>query len=225
MIGALKTIPQIEKSKIVVAFSGGEDSAFLLASLLALKKKFGFSVQPVHINHKYLKEDDFYVKIATAAALGLGKECVVLEAQPVPEKTNLENWMREERYRLLEEYRAQNEADFIAVAHHKKDLAESVLMHIFRGCGLKGLRGMEIQRKKIIRPLLFVDKEDITRLLQSTKIPYYNDKLNYSLVKNRSKIRFELLPQLKENFDPQIEKHLANLSQIVSRSLKEKERE
>ncbi len=215
IIESLNDIPKIKNGKIVIALSGGQDSVFLLASFLELKKKFGFELFPVHIDHHLLKEDQLYKKIAIKIGEKAGVECVVLKALSQKKKTNLENWMREERYRLLEEYRKKIPADFIAIAHHKKDLAESILLHLLRGCSLTGLKGMATKRGKIIRPLLAVDKKDIETLMKETNFPYYNDKLNYSKKNTRSKIRFKLLPYLEKNFDPQIENHLFNLSKTA----------
>jgi len=120
--------------------------------------------------------------------------------------------MRNERYRLLENYRKKTSAAYVAVAHHEDDQAETVLAHIIRGCGLKGLAAMPFRRDKIIRPIIGISKADIDILMKQTDLPYYNDKLNYSLDYQRNKIRHELLPYLKKNFNPQISSCLAKLA-------------
>lgn len=220
IIEILKKISSIEKSRIIVAFSGGSDSLFLLLVLKELQKKFHFEIIPVHINHGYLKQDDLYAKIAQLVGQKINLNVIVLKSKKVPKGVNAENFMREERFRLLEKTRKNKKAHYIAFAHHKSDLAESVLMHLMRGCGLSGLKGMEFQRGRIIRPLLLISKEDIKSLIGGTSFPYYNDKLNYDLNRKRSKIRRKLIPHLKDNFDAKIEDHLANLSQIVTQNLK-----
>ena len=221
IIKHLNTLPDIEKGGIVVAISGGIDSVFLLTALTQLQRKYKYTLYPVYIQHNLIPENDLYSKIAVLCAKKLGWDCAMFSIEPKPRKFNLEDWMRNERYRLLEEYRKKVKADYLAVAHHEEDQAETVLAHIIRGCGLKGLSAMPFQRDpepdgtgrdKIIRPIINVPKKDIYNLLRGTSLPYYEDKLNYSLDYQRNKIRHELLPYLRENFNPQISTCLVKLA-------------
>ena len=215
MITNLNSVPGISQSGIIVALSGGLDSVFLLLSLSQLQKKYHWRLFPTYVNHHYLNEDDFYGKIATLLAQKLNLPCSLLSARSCPPKTNLEDWMRRERYRLLEIERKKQKANFIAVAHHQSDQAETVLAHIIRGSGLHGLQGMSLLHRKIIRPLLDCPKEEITLLMHSTNFPYYNDKLNYCLNYQRNRLRQKFIPYLEKNFNPQITKKLAKLAKIT----------
>ena len=219
IIKHLNTLPDIEKSGIVVALSGGIDSVFLLTALTQLQRKYKYTLYPLYIQHHLIPENDLYSKIAVLCAKKLGWNCVMFSIKPKPRKFNLEDWMRNERYRLLEEYRKKVKAAYVAVAHHEEDQAETVLAHIIRGCGLKGLSAMPFRRNKIIRPIINVSKTDIYNLLNSTSLPYYNDKLNYSSDYQRNKIRHELLPYLRENFNPQISTCLAKLADAAREEL------
>ena len=215
IIKQLNTLPDIKECGVVVALSGGQDSVFLLAVLTEFKKKYQLQLFPLYIQHKLIPENTTYCGVALLAAKKLGLDCKISTIKPKPRKENLENWMRQERYRLLENYRKKIGACYIAVAHHEDDQAETVLAHIIRGCGLKGLAAMPFQLDKIIRPILGVTKTDIELLMKQAKLPYYNDKLNYSLDYQRNKIRHELLPYLKKNFNPQISSCLAKLADVA----------
>jgi len=215
IIKHLNTLPDIRESRIVVALSGGQDSVFLLAALTELRRKYRYELLPLHVNHKLIREDVLYMKLAILTAGKLGWGCALATIKPRPDGKNLEEWMREERYRLLEKYRKKTKAGYVAIAHHENDQAETVLAHIIRGCGPKGLSGMPFRRGKIIRPIIGVPKTDLDTLMRGTNLPYYNDKLNYSLDYQRNKIRHELLPYLKRNFNPQISSCLAKLADFA----------
>lgn len=212
IIKQLNTLSDIHSGGIVVALSGGMDSIFLLAALTELKKKYKYKLYPVYIQHHLIPENDLYSKIAFLGAKKIGWESTKFDINLKPEKVNLEDWMRNERYRLFERYRKKIKASYIAVAHHEDDQAETVLAHIIRGCGIKGLSAMPFRRDKIIRPIINVPKANIETLLRETNLSYYNDKLNYSLDYQRNKIRHELLPYLKKNFNPQISTCLVKLA-------------
>ena len=213
IIKVLNTLPEIKDSRIVLAFSGGQDSVFLLAALAQMKKKYRFEILPLHIEHNFLPEDKSYSRLARKFSKALGFECSFARSRPAPPKVNLENWMRDERYKALEKFRRQKHADYVAVAHHASDQAETVLAHIIRGAGLKGLQGMQPVRGKIIRPMLNCSKKDIKSLMRSSKLPYYEDKLNYSKKYQRNNIRHELIPYLEKEFNPKIVERLVKLAE------------
>jgi tRNA(Ile)-lysidine synthase len=219
IIKQLNTLPDIQKSKVIVAFSGGQDSVFLLAALTELRKKYHYELYPVYIQHNLIPENNTYYKIALLSAGKIGWECVSFLIKPKPKRINSEDWMRSERYRLLEKHRKELGATYIAVAHHSDDQAETVLAHILRGCGIKGLSGMAFRWEKVIRPLLKLAKSDIEILMCDNNLPYYNDKTNYYLDYQRNKIRHELLPYLKKNFNPQISGSLTKLADAARENL------
>jgi len=218
IIKILNTLPDARNCRIIVALSGGMDSVFMLAALGQIKKKYQLDLLPVYIDHKIQKEAQMFGKIAKSAAKKMALECEILTVGERLPKRNLEDWMREERYRLLEAYRQKQKAHYIAVAHHASDQAETVLAHLIRGAGIGGLKGMLPVRDKIIRPLLNVPKKDIEALMHSSKLPYYEDKLNYSPDYQRNKIRHQLIPYMEKEFNPKIVERLARLAEIVRKS-------
>ncbi len=215
IIRFLNTLPPLKGKGLVVAFSGGADSLFLLVVLKELQKKYHYDLYPVHINHLLLKEDPLYADLAVLAANKLGLDCTVVEANVKAQRGNLEELMRETRYQILEEERRKKQADFILTAHHAKDQAETVLGNMVRGCGLRGLQGIPAQNGFILRPLLEVKKEAIVEMLSQTRLPYYEDKLNYVSTGKRNKIRKNILPILEENLATSLEDNFLNLSKNI----------
>lgn len=149
--------------RIVVGVSGGPDSTGLLVALDRLKKKYDLKLLLVHINYglrgKDSEKDEKFVR-ELAEELGLGLEVVKYDSTPSrvlgtskgkfsPKGENLEQAMREFRYRKFEEIRAKNNYDLIAVGHTKDDQAETMLMNLIRGAGIKGLKGMKSKSRML----------------------------------------------------------------------------
>ncbi len=101
----------------------------------------------------------------------------------------------------------------IAVAHNRNDQAETLLMRIFRGTGIDGLRGMEFKTGDIIRPILNISREDIEKYIEVNSIETVLDKTNLMPIYTRNKIRLELIPYIEKNFNPNIINTLWRLSQ------------
>lgn len=216
IINTLNTL-DIENSLLVVALSGGKDSLFLLTALASLEDKYSFELLPVHINHKIQKENKLFENIAKTQAKKLGKVCNVLEIEAIDKKKNLEEELRDKRYGLLEKFRKENKAKYIITAHHLDDQAETILAHIIRGSGIQGLKGMKARNNKVIRPILNTSRAEIEKLIHSTNLPYYEDRMNYSKDYQRGKIRNVLIPLLGKEFNPQISKHLAKLGDLAQK--------
>lgn len=143
---------------IVVAVSGGPDSVALLHIMNSLARRNGFKIHAAHVNHGLREEADQDEQFVTDLcldwdiALTTTKTDVGLLAKT--EKKSVEEAGREERYRFMEDLCRQIGADKIATAHHRRDQAETVLMHLIQGTGAQGLQGMLPRRDMIIRPLL-----------------------------------------------------------------------
>ena len=188
--------------KIVVAVSGGPDSMCLLDTLYRLKDELEFSILVAHVNHgiriesdlekeyveKYCKERNipfFYLKVDVPK---LSKE----------KKISEETCGRMVRYDFFEKVRQENNADLIAVAHNLNDNIETILLNQIRGCGLKGLIGMDFKFNNIIRPLLTIEKKDILVYNNELELHPCFDKTNEEDIYLRNKIRLQLIPYLKE---------------------------
>lgn len=188
--------------KIGLAVSGGMDSMALLHWFFENKQKLGISIVVINIDHDIRStsyEDSAFVQDYCQK---IDVPCLFykLDRQKLF-KNNVENSARLERYAIFHELIEKKEVDYIATAHHAKDNAETVLLHLFRGCGLKGAGGISLKTPKgIIRPLLYTPKEEIIQYINDNNIPYVTDETNLCTDYDRNFIRLEILPKIEERF-------------------------
>lgn len=183
--------------KVVVGVSGGADSVALAYVMLQLC----YDVTIAHLNHSLRgKESDADEEFVTQLARTWNVP-IVTQKISIPKKGNLENTARKLRYDFLEKIRIEKSAKYIAVAHHADDQTESILMHIQRGAGLRGLCGMNLVTNNIIRPLLTLHKKEITDYLASEKLTYRTDSSNFDLKFKRNYLRHAVLPKIRQGND------------------------
>lgn len=196
--------------KVLVALSGGPDSVCLLHILHILKDEFNITLGAIHINHLLRGEeaynDEQYV---LDLCKSLEVECYIkrIDINDIAKEKNISLEMagREERYRAFQEIKNQHGYDKIAVAHNANDQAETILMRIMRGTGLEGLVGIRCKREGgIIRPILCLDRDSIEKYCYETKLVARIDKSNFERVYSRNKVRLDILPYMKENFNEDI---------------------
>lgn len=200
----MKPLPN---SPLIVAFSGGPDSVFLTEFL----QKHGYSnLILAHFNHHMHGragqnniDEQFCKKYSQEKNLPL-------EKGDWETPCNSEEKARNARYAFLEQIRKQHNADWIAVAHHQDDQAETVFLQFLRSGGLKSLTGMREYNteRNIWRPILSYSKSEILESLRHHNIAYCIDKSNTESVFTRNWIRNDIFPLLKTRF-PNLEKHLA----------------
>lgn len=191
----------IQNDKVLVAFSGGGDSVFLLHMLNDIKDKYGFSLAAAHLNHSLREEADeeeFFSK-NVAEELGIDFFCKKTDIFSVSQKSgeSCETAGRRVRYDFFESLKLEHGFNRIATAHHRDDNAETILMHFLRGSGANGLKGIEYLRSDgIIRPMLDVSKEEILECCREKGWNYVTDKSNFETVYTRNRVRIELIPQI-----------------------------
>lgn len=188
--------------RVLVGLSGGADSVCLFCILLALREKFDFTLEAVHVNHclrDTADRDEAFVRSLCA------REDVVLHTYTVDvgmyadEKgMSTEEAARELRYQCFEDAMKKTGAFKVAVAHHKNDQAETILFHICRGSGPDGLSGMRPVRDFVIRPILCLSREQIEQYLSACSQEYVTDETNKSTLYSRNRLRLEVLPVLEE---------------------------
>ena len=183
---------------IIVGVSAGPDS---MALLHMLKKNLNCNIVCAHINHNVRFESQEEEKF-------LKKYCqennIIFKSMKIESyiKNNFENEAREKRYQfyeqLLKEYNSHN----LFLAHHGDDLIETVLMKIIRGSNLEGYAGIKtysyLENYKIIRPLLYLTKQDILKYNEDNNIKYYIDHTNEDTTYTRNRYRKHILPFLKK---------------------------
>ena len=191
---------------IVVGFSGGPDSVFLVEMLKKLKNFINFKIYLVHINHLLRGEDadsdeNFSFEYAKKNNLEIFiKRIPVKEISKEVGKT-LEEVGREERYKFFSEIYKKVEANKIATAHNKDDQIETFLFKLIRGTSLQGLEGIKVKNNNIIRPISEIYKKDILEYLNKNEIQYKIDKTNFENEFTRNSIRLDLIPFIEERYN------------------------
>lgn len=219
---SIKKYNLIEKEdRIVVGVSGGPDSICLLNVLNSLKEKLHIEIFVAHINHMIREEADLETKYVQDFCKKLGIECFIkkidVEAIAKKEKKGTEETGRNIRYNFFEEILKKVNANKIATAHNLNDKIETVLLNIIRGSGTVGLKGIEAKRdEKFIRPLIEITREDIEEYCNKNNLDPKYDKTNDETIYRRNKIRNDLIPYIKKEFNPNIIKTIARLSEVAT---------
>lgn len=179
--------------RVLVALSGGADSVSLLLVLQAL----GYEVRAFHLNHclrgAESDRDEAFCR-ALCAERGVPLHVGRCDIAALSQGKAVEETARRERYRLLE--RAA-EGDKVATAHTADDNLETVLFHLVRGSGAKGVSGIPPVRGAVIRPLLFAERREIEAFLRENGQDYVTDSSNLSDDYTRNRLRHSVLPVLR----------------------------
>ncbi len=207
--------PQLKTKKIALALSGGRDSMALAHALKVLGAPF-FAVNFDHgIRGEQSKRDSLFVK---KWCDDNRIQCVSISFDtPTYAKEHgltIEQGGRELRYFHLDKLVAEGKCDCVALAHHKDDQAETIIMRILRGTGVRGLKGMSEENGKYIRPLIDYTRDDIDAYVDLNKIPYVEDETNSDQAYTRNYIRAEIL-ELKKKF-PTLVESVARLSRSAN---------
>ncbi len=193
--------------RITCAVSGGADSMALLWALYLLKEEWSLELSAAHFNHHLRGEesqrDEAFVR-EFCADYQIPFCCAGGEI--VPGKKGLEAAARDARYRFFQTLPGK-----IATAHTADDNAETLLMHLVRGTGLKGLGGISPVNGNIIRPLLNVTREEVNAFLQEYHIPHVEDSSNESDTFLRNRLRHHVMPLLKAE-NPRLSENLSAMA-------------
>lgn len=213
------------EDKIVVAVSGGPDSMCLIDLLYNLKEKLKleynikYELVVAHVNHMIRKESYDEKKYVEEFCKKRDIPFWYKEAN-VPEiakekHMSEETCGREIRYEFFEEVRKKEKASKIAVAHNLNDNVETIFLNLFRGTGLKGLIGMCYFSENLIRPLLDIEKSDILEYNVLRDLKPCFDKTNEQDIYLRNKIRLNLIPCLKNEYNPNIMENIIRMKHIL----------
>ncbi|MDD4801779.1 MAG: tRNA lysidine(34) synthetase TilS [Syntrophomonas sp.] len=205
--------------KVIVGVSGGPDSMALLHIMLTLAAALQIEVIAAHLNHGLRveagAEEAFVMEKCRTWGITCYSRSVSVTALAQANKTTLEDTGRNARYQYFKELQELTGAQLIATAHHADDMAETVLLHLLRGSGIKGLRGIQPRSGKVIRPLLAFNKTELVNYLQAREIDYCLDQSNDDQAYLRNRIRHGLIPYLQKEFNPQIMGKLNQLALIA----------
>ena len=203
--------------KNLVALSGGPDSVFLLHFLNKFKKKFKIEIGAVHINHrlrgKDSERDELFCKaVCDELSIPIYTLRKDVKSYSKKNKLSLESAGRKIRYEFFEKISKSNQYDKIATAHNADDNAETVLLNLIKGTGIKGIAGIPVRRNDIIRPILSLTKKEILDYLEVNRFEYRIDESNLSNDFERNFLRNEVIPLIQKNINPSFSNSVLNTS-------------
>ena len=216
--------------RVVCALSGGSDSVGLLFVLLQLREEYQLALSALHIHHGLRGEaadrDAAFCR-TLCAPHGIPVRIVRKDVrrEALERGLSLEEAGREARRAEFFRILADGEADKIALAHQKNDVAETLLHNLARGTGLSGAASVRAERGGLIRPLLCVTREEIAAYLSDNGIAWVEDETNADLSYTRNRIRMSVLPELVRSVNARSVEHLAEFSGRVGEALGFLERE
>lgn len=221
----LKTLNILpRKSRVLVACSGGPDSIGLVCLLAALRRQWGWDLALLHLNHRLRgreadRDMDFVKKIAKRIGLPFYAGSREVAGAARRAKESVEEAARRIRYDFFLRKAVRCRYRYVVLGHTLDDQAETVLMRILQGTGLRGLEGVRdrfrIRNVTFVRPLLPFTKKEILSYLKEKRVLYRCDRSNRSPAYLRNRIRLKLLPWLEREINPRVAQALARIPAIV----------
>src|SRR6266852_296676 len=181
--------------RLLAAVSGGPDSTALLLALV----EQGHAVVAAHYDHALQPGSDRVAEHVRTMCGRLGVEVLIERRETPLPRGSVQAGARTLRYEFLERARAQAGADVVAIAHTADDVVEGVVLHLLRGCGLAGMRGMPARRGVFVRPLLSVWRSEVAEYLQRRGIEALQDPANSNDAYARVRVRRDILPALERD--------------------------
>lgn len=203
--------------RVGVAVSGGADSVFLLHALRELAPRWNLTLSVLHVEHgirgaESIADAEFVRKLAADAALPFQ----LREANVLAAGDNLEQAARRVRYEFFAELVNSGQVNRVATGHTRSDQAETVLFRVLRGSGLAGLAGIRpVTHEGLARPLLELSRPEVEAWLAARGIEWREDETNRDPAYARNHLRNDVLPLLRECFNPRLDEALANLATLA----------
>ena len=209
----------IKGQTLVLAISGGPDSMCLLHILNQLKEKYNLKLIVAHVNHNLREESKEEAKFVKKVCESHQITFELKELKNLP-RANTENDARIKRYEFFEKIVNKYQADILMTAHHGDDLIETILMRLTRGSNFSGYMGFKkITAKKnyqLIRPLIYLTKEEIINYNKENHLEYRIDKTNQSNDYTRNRFRKNIVPFLHQE-NPKVHQKFLKFSEELDR--------
>lgn len=209
-----------QNSALLMACSGGADSAALTDALWQLKNECCYKITVMHVEHgirgqEALDDAGFVKNFCEKRGLKFVCKHVKVPEYALQNGLSLEDAARRLRYKELFAYADAAGCDYVVTAHQADDQAETVLMQLLRGSGTAGLGGMQTETGRLVRPFLFVQRSEIEAYCRERGLQFCNDSTNEDVRYTRNRIRKELLPYLEKSFNPRVITALGNTAQLA----------
>jgi len=203
--------------RLLVAVSGGQDSLCLIKLLLDLQPKWEWHLGIAHCDHRWRSDSQANAHHVENLAKNWGISFYLATAK---EPINSEAAARDWRYEALSAIAQTDNYQYIVTGHTASDRAETLLYNLVRGTGADGLQALTWQRPlttgiMIVRPLLEITRPQTQQFCQDFQLPVWEDSTNQDVKYARNRIRQELVPYLRQNFNPQVESALAQTAELL----------
>ena len=215
----IRKYSMISGENILIGLSGGPDSVCLADVLDKLKEELNISLSAVYIDHGMRPEEtgneaDFCRGFCKERGINFIEESVNVREHAEEGGTNLQEAARELRYQKFEEISNRLGTEYIALGHNADDQAETVLMRLLKGAGMKGLTGIPPVRDLIIRPLIEIERSMIEDYLKENSVAYTVDSSNLKEKYFRNWLRLSLLSEIKKK-DPAVIREISRTAEIL----------
>ncbi|MEM9137020.1 MAG: tRNA lysidine(34) synthetase TilS, partial [Cyanobacteria bacterium P01_F01_bin.42] len=205
------------QSRILVAFSGGQDSLCLLRLLLDLQPKWDWAIATIHCDHCWPPDSgDNAAHVAHLAQQWDLTHYAFTAPQILKGEAEGRTW----RYRMMADCTQQHNFSHVVTAHTASDRAETLLYHLVRGSGMDGLQALSPKRSltpdvMLVRPILHLRRADTAQFCREHQLPVWEDTMNQDLYHRRNRMRLKVLPYLREHFNPQVDRAIAQTSELL----------
>lgn len=197
-------------ASVTAGVSGGADSVALLLVLCKLREDYDLKLSVVHVDHglrpEARSEAEYVERLCETLGVPFHLKEADIRAEALKRGVGTEEAGRQVRYEAFNE--VTSEGGLIAVAHNMNDLAETMLFHLFRGTGPKGLTGIAPVRGNVIRPLLCVTRDEIEEFLKEQNVTYVTDGSNLKDDYTRNRIRHNIIPVIERDVEAQAVPHM-----------------
>lgn len=200
---------------VIAAVSGGADSV----AMLHILNRLGYNCHAVHCNfhlrgQESMRDEEFVRQLCSSLNIPLKIINFDTREYARDNKMSIEMAARELRYNAFEEERKEKNAQCIAVAHHRDDSAETLLLNLIRGTGIRGLHGIRPKNGHIVRPMLSANRKEIIKYLEEQGLSYVTDSTNLENEYMRNKIRLDIIP-LMQQINPAALENIASTAENI----------